>query len=267
MGREPSSRDRLSRAIEIKLMLRRFSTVMFCAISLLSSATVIADEAELSARIERLERTIESRPLLEMLRRLDSLQQDVQNMRGEIDQLNFSVEGIKKRQRDLYLDIDQRLSELGSSDNNGASNNATVPPSNADTAATRDNRKELTEYQNAFEILRAKRYDDAIIAFKSYIERYPSGKFVANAKYWLGEANYVTRRFPVAIEQLNRVLKDHPKSNKVQDALLKIGFSYYELKQWPEARASLQKLADVYPNSTAGKLAQKRLDQMDADGR
>jgi len=252
-------------------MLRcRFISVGLCLGFCLASSLVLADEVELEQRILRLERTLESQPLVEMLRRLEALQQDVQQMRGEQEQMNYSVEGIKKRQRDLYLDIDQRLSALEESGvaAGGADNAATNNRPNAGHAATTtDDRKELSEYQNAFEILKARRYDDAIIAFKSYIERYPGGKYAANAKYWLGEANYVTRRFPVAIEELNRVLKDHPKSKKVQDALLKIGFSYYELKQWPEARASLQRLVDTYPGSTAAKLAGKRIDQMDADGR
>ena len=236
----------------------------FCLVS----PAVFADEAELEQRLSRLERSMESQPLVDMLRRLERLQQDVQTMRGEMEQVNHSIEGIKKRQRDLYLDIDQRLSALETSGPAATEqNDNTAGAASEGAVATADDRKELTEYQNAFEILRARRYDDAIIAFKSYIEHYPSGKYTANAKYWLGEANYVTRRFPVAIEELNKVLKDHPQSNKVQDALLKIGFSYYELQQWPEARASLQKLVDAYPNTTAGKLARKRLDQMDADGR
>lgn len=237
------------------------------------SSVAFADEAALEQRISRLERTLESQPLVEMLRRLETLQQDVQQMRGEMEQLNYSIEGIKKRQRDLYLDIDQRLTALEASETvvnsvkNGVSENASdVSSGGGSTTATTDDRKELSEYQNAFEILRARRYDDAMIAFKSYIESYPNGKYTANAKYWLGEANYVTRRFPVAIEELNKVLKEHPESNKVQDALLKIGFSYYELKQWPEARANLQRLVNTYPDSTAAKLARKRLDQMDADG-
>jgi len=241
-----------------------------CLMVLLGAPLAVADEAALEQRISRLERAFESQPLVEMLRRLEALQQDVQQIRGEQEQLNYSIEGIKKRQRDLYLDIDQRLATLEAStvSNSGTSKPATNNvPSGSNAAATTDDRKELSEYQGAFEILRARRYDDAIVAFQSYVERYPSGKYSANAKYWLGEANYVTRRFPVAIEELNKVLKDHPQSNKVQDALLKIGFSYYELKQWPEARTSLQRLVDVYPNTTAGKLALKRLDQMDADGR
>ena len=252
-------------------MLYRYLLVTsFCLGSCLVSSFAVADEAALDQRISRLERMLESQPLVEMLRRLEALQQDVKQMRGEQEQLNYSIEGIKKRQRDLYLDIDQRLMAFEQSGAIGSGAGESAANDNADVSnagATIDDRKELLDYQNAFEILRTRRYDDAIVAFKSYAERYPSGKYLANAKYWLGEANYVTRRFPVAIEELNKVLKDHPKSNKVQDALLKIGFSYYELKQWPEARASLQKLVDAYPGSTAGKLARKRLDQMDADGR
>ncbi len=252
------------------MLYRRSAVISLCFSVCLMVPLAVADEAALEQRITRLERTLESQPLVEMLRRLEALQQDLQQMRGEQEQLSYSIEGIKKRQRDIYLDIDQRLAtlETSSASNSGTSKPTTNNvPDGGSTATTTDDRKELSEYQGAFEILRARRYDDAIIAFQSYVERHPNGKYSANAKYWLGEANYVTRRFPVAIEELNKVLKDHPKSNKVQDALLKIGFSYYELKQWPEARTSLQRLVDVYPNTTAGKLALKRLDQMDTDGR
>ncbi len=251
------------------MLARCLGVTSLCLAVCLVAPLAVADEAALEQRISRLERALESQPLVEMLRRLEALQQDVQQIRGEQEQLSYSIEGIKKRQRDLYLDIDQRLAtlEVSTVSNSGTSKPATNNVSSgSSTAATTNDRKELSEYQGAFEILRARRYDDAIVAFQSYVERYPGGKYIANAKYWLGEANYVTRRFPVAIEQLNKVLKDHPQSNKVQDALLKIGFSYYELKQWSEARTSLQRLVDVYPNTTAGKLALKRLDQMDADG-
>lgn len=248
---------------------RRLSATLFASLLIASASAQAAEDVELAARVERLERAIESQRSVEMFRRLETLQQELQRLRGSVDEMNHSIEGIKRRQRDLYLDIDRRLAALEGRNSDGQQDTAAAPAAvpSADSGVSADDRQELADYQAAFEILRNRRYDDAIVAFKTYIEKYPSGKYIANARYWLGEANYVSRRFPVAIEELNKVLSDYPQSNKVPDALLKIGFSYYEMQQWAEARASLQRLVDKYPSTTAANLAQKRLDSMDKDGR
>jgi TolA-binding protein len=83
----------------------------------------------------------------------------------------------------------------------------------------------------------------------------------------MGEANYVLRRFPQAIENFKRVISQYPNSPKLADALLKIGFSQYELQAWPEARQTLEDLVNRYPTSTAGQLGNNRLHQMKVEGR
>ena len=54
----------------------------------------------------------------------------------------------------------------------------------------------------------------------------------------------------------------YPQSRKVPDALLKVGYCYYELKQWQVAHDTLAHVVASYPDTPAGKLAQARLEKM-----
>lgn len=61
-------------------------------------------------RVQMLERRIST--LSNIVLRLDSLQQEVQELRGGIEVQNHAMESLRKRQMDLYNDMDQRMSRL-----------------------------------------------------------------------------------------------------------------------------------------------------------
>ncbi len=121
--------------------------------------------------------------------------------------------------------------------------------------------------QQAINLLKDGRYEEAIAAFQKFLVRYPKGQFADNAQYWLAEANYVLRHFPTAIEEFNKVLVNYPDSQKIADAMLKIGYCYYELKKWQQARKILEELVKRFPDSTAAQLAKNRLHRMKLEGR
>jgi tol-pal system protein YbgF len=130
-----------------------------------------------------------------------------------------------------------------------------------------DSLAEQSAYQSAFNVLKEGRYEEAITEFSAFLSRYPDGQYSGNAQYWLGEANYVSHRFPAAVEEFNKVLVSYPDSNKVPDAMLKLGFSYYELEDWAQTNTVLNQLIERYPDSTAAQLAQNRLHRMKLEGR
>jgi len=59
----------------------------------------------------------------------------------------------------------------------------------------------------------------------------------------------------------------YPDSAKLPDALLKLGYTQYELKNYKAARAALQQLIKQYSDSNSARLAQQRLTKMTAEGR
>ena len=248
----------------------------------------------LEERVARLERVVESQALVEILMRLDQLQRDIQELRGASEEQGHALEGIKQRQRELYLDVDRRLRELEVKLQEARPAAPTQPPVQAPGGAAApagapsamaaaapaaaggevapasvnvDPLQEQAAYQQAFNVLKDGRYEEAIAAFQQFLVRYPKGQFSDNAQYWLAEANYVMRRFPTAIEEFNKVLVNFPDSQKIPDAMLKIGYCYYELKKWDQARKILQQLTQRYPDTTAAQLAKNRLHRMKLEGR
>lgn len=245
-------------------------------------------EKSVEQRVNLLERKV--RALSDLVLRLNTLQREVQQLRGEVEVQNHAVDALKKRQRDLYLDVDQRLSNISAGVVPAAPGvktpaeapaqasvpSASTPPREpvqtpvvvqSPTGGAVDPVVEEAEYRAAFEMLMQRRYGDASKAFQDFLAKYQGSAFSDNAQYWLAEASYVTRDFDSALVEFRKVIQDYPQSSKVPDAMLKTSFIQYEKQQWPEARETLETLINNYPNSTASRLASKRLERMRTEGR
>lgn len=239
---------------------------------------------ELEARITRLERMLSAQGLMQILSRLDRLQQEVQQLRGEIELQSHEVERVRKQQRDLYLDLDRRLSALQEpadvkpSASAGAARPTeapTTPPAAERTIPARapgrrianaDPAQIQSAYQDARRTLDAGQYREAIGAFRTLINDYPGNPLEANAQYWLGEAYYAMRDFDNALAEFKKVESVDADSPKLPDAMLKIGYIHYEAGAWDSAREVLTTLTEEHPDSTAARLAMQRLDQMRREG-
>jgi len=254
--------------------------------------------SELNERLERLERRLESSALIELMNTSEQLRQELTALRGDIEVLRREVQEIKERQREIYVDVDDRLRALetaaddsdGDGDGGGSAGADTAAgAADGDTGETADagdgtasgdgpatgqsaagaasedgeaGADESQAYQAAFETLRDGRYEQAAEQFRRFLEAYPDGELAANARYWLGEAHYVVREFDAALEHFQRVLEDYPESNKRPDALLKIGFVHFEEDRREQAREALEQVVEEYPETTAANLANQRLERL-----
>jgi len=249
-----------------------------------------ASKSELEARIVQLERKLDSRSLVDMLNQVTELQGQMQQLRGDIEVQNHTLDNLQKRQRDLYLDIDRRLHRLeaggvaeapssgmsGSAPAAGAAAGAaagtpTAAPASGSPAIavatpSLNPAEERKAYDQALELLKEGRYNDAAGAFQGFLKQYPGSSYADNAQYWLGEVYYVTRQFPAALAEFDKVLKNHPGSPKAADAKLKQGYIQYELKDWGKSRALLGEVVSGYPGTTSARLAQERLDRLKQEG-
>lgn len=71
-------------------------------------------KGSVEARLERIERLVESGSLLKMLQSLESLESELRNLRGEIELQTHQLGQLRQRQRELYLDTDSRLARVES---------------------------------------------------------------------------------------------------------------------------------------------------------
>jgi tol-pal system protein YbgF len=213
---------------------------------------------DIDARMARIEHVISNQSLVDLAQHLDAVQADVRQLRGRIEVLENGTETTRKQQRDLYSDLDKRLTALGGGapGSAGAAAPAPTPPAPAASSV------EQTVYAQAFDSLKAGSYSIAITGFKDFLTTYPASPLAENAQYWLGEAYYVNRDYDAASSAFRNVLQKWPDSRKAPDALLKLGYTQYELKKVSEARTTLTEVGQKYPNSDAAKLANERLQRM-----
>ncbi|CAK0750443.1 Cell division coordinator CpoB [Gammaproteobacteria bacterium] len=249
--------------------------IVFVAVVILHTNTLAAD---VSANIEGINRT-----LMDTLRQIKTLQQEVQELRGEVELHAHTLNAMKTRQQEMSQDSDRRMTMAPSVTASPQSPSLPLAPIVAEpsivqqprpaaaaqpprplasTSSVSSNAEGQSAYDNAFNLLRSGSYDEAIKGFRDFLAIYPEGQLAANSQYWIGEAYYVTRRFKEAMPEFQRIIDGYPDSSKTGDALLKLGYIQYELNQTAEAKKSLEEVIARFPQSTAAKLASARLAKM-----
>ena len=221
---------------------------------------------EVDNRLVRVERLIENEGLMNLLAQLEATQRDVQALRNDVETLQHEVEQSGGRQRDLYMDVDQRLQTIEQTAIPSASLSVLEGGSLAPGQLPVPGGTDRANYQAAFELLKQGRYDQAAIALQQFMVAFPSSNLSDNAQYWLAETHYVTQDYKQALPEFQIVLDRYPDSRKIPDALLKIGYCNYELKRFDASREALSAVVASYPETTAARLASQRLDRIKSEG-
>ena len=273
---------------------RRTTAVLAFAVCFVHAGIAFAqapviDARALDERLKRIERLLGTESLLKLFDEVESLGTEVRELRGQLEEQSHAINQLKQGQRELYLDVDQRLQRIESASPAGVADPSTQPPTTApatpvastETGANPpapapapattpsapapsppagvDPFAEQQAYQGAFDLLKSARYEDAAAAFTQFIAEYPAGSYADNAQYWLGETHYITRRFEPALQEFQRLVSTYPNSRKLTHALLKIGYAHDELGNKAEAEKVLGDLIARYPQSAAAGLARQRL--------
>lgn len=227
---------------------------------------VYLKQVEIDNRLARVEKVIDNQGLMNLMSQLEQLQKDNQALRNEAETLRNSVDQAGERQRQLYLDIDQRLQAVEQQASAGVRANAGKPVPEGGAPATGEipvpGSADRAGYQAAFDLLKQGRYEQSTAAFRQFLVTFPNSTLLDNAQYWLAESIYATQKYKEALPEFEAVTHKYPQSRKIPDALLKIGYCNDELKQYAAARKALQTVVQTYPDSTAARLAKERLEKM-----
>lgn len=233
--------------------------------------------------------------LYEIMGRLEQLQVEMQQLTGKVEEQAYQITELKKRQNTMYSDFDERIQSMegkGQDTNQPATEApqeqvkpaepeakkteapvavptpaaASVPaPANKQAApmpkpeVVQATGNEKQEYQQAYDELRNGHTNQAITEFNALLSKYPSGQYANNAQYWLGEAYRVNQNVDSARNAFTKVAENYPGSAKVPDALLKLGYIEYDLKNWAKAKEYLTRVTVEFPSSSAAHLASKKL--------
>ena len=128
-------------------------------------------------------------------------------------------------------------------------------------------KNEVELYRSTFQLVKDKKYGDAIDGFSAFLYLFPQSNYASNAQYWLSESIYALGDYQGSMINFAKVVQKYPNSSKIADAKLKIGYCYYSIKKWKEARFIFKGILKDYPNTSLAQLAKKKIQSMDVEGR
>lgn len=91
-------------------------------------------------------------------------------------------------------------------------------------------------------------FQQAIIEYNTFLERYPGSKLVPEAEYQIGNSYFVMNRCDDAVKQYDRVLEEYPDTNRRSDILLSIGVCLEEKEEYGRALQIYREIKEKYPN-------------------
>ncbi|KAF0166660.1 MAG: tol-pal system protein YbgF [Rhodocyclaceae bacterium] len=189
-----------------------------------------------------------SRNQIDFANQIEAIKSDIAKLRGQIEVLTYGLEAAQKRQQDFYVDLDNRLRKLEK------------PPADAKAEpAKADPAQETRDYEIALAALKAAKFKEAAASFVAFIKTYPNGSLAASAHYWGAYAQAQAKDHAAAAELFGKFAAGWPTDDRAPAALESRIASLEAGKDWKGVRATLEQLAERYPNSDAGKRAKLRL--------
>ena len=197
--------------------------------------------------------------LSELFYRIQVLQQDLKDLRGTIEEQSYLIKRLERSQKEQYLDLDNRLVQLGGADleSRTAQTEDKESSEEATTLSTEvpefDNEREA--YQYAFDLMRNRQYQESLAGFEEIIVAFPNGQYTPNAFYWIGELYLAQGDNEKSRQSFIQVISLYPDHQKVPDAMYKLGVVYFALGDNQSALRYLGQVQQEYPNSSAAGLA------------
>ena len=189
-----------------------------------------------------------SRNQIDFANQVEAIKGDIAKLRGQIEVLNYELEAAQKRQKDFYVDLDNRLRKLEQA------------PVEARTEIPKaDPSQETGDYEAALAGLKGSKFKEAAASFLAFIKAYPNSSLAASAHYFGAYAHAQAKDHAGAAELFGKFAAGWPKDERAAAALENRVASLEAIKDLKGARATLEQLAARYPDSEAGKKAKLRL--------
>jgi tol-pal system protein YbgF len=224
-----------------------------------------------AARLAKIEDDAKTQPALALAGEIEKLREEIRGLRGQVETLGNSIEGVAKRQRDMYVDLDQRLRRFEQpgaavAPAAGAAPAAAAAPAGsaakaaeAPKAAASVGVEENEAYERAQGQRRIGNYQGAITAFQGFIAKYPKSTLAPRAQYWIGDSYFNLRDYKNAIASQQKLVAAYPDSTSVPDALLNMASAQLEAGDNTTARKTMDGLIARYPSSEAAEKARRRV--------
>lgn len=214
--------------------------------------------SELEARIARMEQALNNQALLELYDRVETYGQELGKLNGQIELLGNDNSLLQKRQRDFYIDLDNRLRSLEHSDHKKSPGSHSSPrtspqsmiappvlPDSASMPAASSVRAE--ESAMAVEETGALAASDGQTSVAAN-ELIPAGS-AENSAYKEAYDLFKSGQYGNAITQFESFLDNFPQSSLAPAAAYWVGNSRYAMRDFQQAIDAQKRLISKYPGS------------------
>lgn len=233
--------------------MKKFSITLFVlSLFLLFSNFTFArvDTDQLKRDVDLLKENIENsnRKLAEAMNQLTQIQQEIGSIKGVTGNADYFYDQQKKS----LQEYDRRISAI--EDKIGTLTallqqikDSKTSPSSKSTAPVDE--AQAKEFQRLLDFVSAEDFNQALVGFQTFLQKYPKSSLTGDAQYWLAESLYGLNQFKKAILEFQNLIQKYPQSPKVKPALLKQGLSFFSLKMYTDARPFFEKVITDYPGS------------------
>jgi len=208
----------------------------------------------------------------EMFSQMQMLRSEIFELRSQSEMQELEIKQLKAAQMDLHQEIYQLKEQLQNISTINSNSSTSVPVNNEanqisnvlpnspkDQITQADPAEEKKYYDVAFDLIRKRDFAKAKLAFQGFIKRFPNGKYISHANYWLGEVHLAQGELIDALNIFSIFTTAYPNSPKLPDALFKLADTQRRLGQFEQARGTLNQLIQKFPNSSAAQLAKAEL--------
>ena len=240
---------------------------------LLSLPVLAADEerpaagptnADIVNRLDNLERSLQGQGLLDILQKLQNIETELSQLRGQIELQNHSLEQLKQRQRDIYTDLDRRIQRLqtAGTTTTPSLSPSDVPPLEEVPPLTESSEIALEPADTALEIKAESTVTETAeietesvtttedeIPDLSASQPAETNTVVIESEYQKAFNLLKRSEYEKAIKSFENFLLNYPASKYSDNAQYWLAEAYYVTRRYDEAIDEYNKLVSLYPES------------------
>lgn len=202
-----------------------------------------------NARIDDLQKQLQnaSQGQLQLLNENERLRAELARLRGQLEETGRLATTGKSQQKDLYLDLDQRLKQLEpvAFEVNGTTHR--VAPA------------EKARFEEIQDALKAGDFKKVASLANRFMLQFPGSSLGPRVMLTKGTALYADKNYKAAIAARENFIERYPGHPEIPQATLNLAASQAESGSTSAARATLQSLIKEFPDSPAAAEAKERL--------
>jgi tol-pal system protein YbgF len=228
----------------------------------------------LEQRLASIETMIKGQGQVDLLGQIRQLNDELRNVKGQLEVATHNIEANQQRQRDLYTDVDGRLRKLeggalsaapGAPQNGSVYPGAVSAPGNgASVPSAPAASTEAGDFEAAQALFSAGKYREAFGAYEKFLQAYPNSEHVPFAQYALGYSQFSLKNYKASIATQQKLIKQYPDHAKIPDAMFNMANSQIQLADIDGAKKTLRTLLSRYPQSNVAPNAKRRLEVLDS---